>query len=941
MHADAAERPRGREHFSPMPPAASAGRASGIDSDAYARWIEKHSLTESDAQYMGERMMLEWHSRPQFHVVVLHQRGEEEALADTLDSLARQLYRHWGLSVISEEDAPDGFGGIPNLEWHTVSGDQIEAANELVRQSPAAWILMLEPGVHLAPEGLFSLGDYAEQFHAWQLIYSDEDRLSSDGRRHDPLFKPDFNLDLLRSTFYLGRSLAIRRTLLLTLGGYRSFGDATTYDLALRALDAVGEAAIGHVPKVLFHYPDRFRRRRDERAAAEQGRQAVMRHLERSGAAATVRHDVLPGTYDVEYEVAWTPRVSVIIPTRDQARLLKACVDSVLELTSYPDFEVLIVDNASAEPDAIEYLDQVSRHDPRVRVLPYARPYSFSAINNFAVGQATGELLLLLNNDTQVLHDDWMTRMVGHALRPEVGAVGARLVFADGTIQHAGVVLGMNTTADHPAVGTPMTEPGYMGRLQVTQNWSAVTAACLMIRKAIYLEVGGLDEDDFNVLFNDVDLCLKVGKAGFKNVWTPHATLVHHASVSLKATASQAAVERARREREALQDKWGPELANDKAFNRNLSLLSVRICLETQVDPSWDPVFRERPRVMAFPLDAQGTGHYRVWGPLAALDAAGLVQHTFLPAHGRAGATARVPALPELARAAPDTLLIQHGHADLFLDWIERYRKQSGTFLVFGQDDNFFQVPDRNALRPFLPHDIERRIAGTLRHCHRLIVTTEPLVDVYGRFADDVRVVRNQLDGKRWTGLTSLRRVGLKPRVGWAGAEQHHGDLEWLEPVVRALADEVEWVFMGMCPDNLRPYVAEFHEPVPFDKYPGKLASLDLDLAIAPLEIHPFNEAKSDLRILEYGALGWPVVATDIYPYQGRPVTCVPNDPKRWREAIRERVHDLDALEVEGDRLRQWVLRHRLLEHHLGEWLGALFSDEVLRGYGVMPGKAA
>jgi hypothetical protein len=189
--------------------------------------------------------------------------------------------------------------------------------------------------------------------------------------------------------------------------------------------------------------------------------------------------------------------------------------------------------------------------------------------------------------------------------------------------------------------------------------------------------------------------------------------------------------------------------------------------------------------------------------------------------------------------------------------------------------------------------------------------------------------------------VTSLRRVGLKPRVGWAGAEQHHGDLEWLEPVVRALADEVEWVFMGMCPDNLRRHIAEFHEPVSFDQYPDKLASLDLDLAIAPLEMHPFNECKSDLRILEYGALGWPVVATDIYPYQGKPVTCVPNEPDQWVAAIRERIYDLDALEVEGDRLRNWVLTHRLIEHHLGEWVEALFSDEVLREFGVRPSEAA
>jgi glycosyltransferase involved in cell wall biosynthesis len=206
-------------------------------------------------------------------------------------------------------------------------------------------------------------------------------------------------------------------------------------------------------------------------------------------------------------------------------------------------------------------------------------------------------------------------------------------------------------------------------------------------------------------------------------------------------------------------------------------------------------------------------------------------------------------------------------------------------------------------------------------------------MDVYRQFIDDIVVVPNNLDGTRWLGLRSLRRVGRKPRVGWAGALQHLGDLDWLEPAVRQLSREVEWVFMGMCPDGLRPYVHEFHEPVAFDDYPRKLASLDLDLAIAPLEMHVFNEGKSDLRLLEYGALGWPVIASDIYPYQNKPVVCLPNDPARWIAAIRERVNDLDALAVEGDRLRDWVHANRLLENNLDAWMNALFSSEVLAGF--------
>lgn len=911
------------------------------DAALYECWLDRQALKESDGQYMAERMILEWGYQPRFHLLVLHESGEEEALADTLDSLAMQLYRGWGLSVISAKEAPEGFADVPNIEWLTTSGDREEAANAVAGQSSAEWILRLEAGASLEPDALFSLADYSQKFPRWQVIYADEDRVSAKGERHDPRFKPDFNLDLLRSTPYMGPFIAIRRELLVSTGGYGPLGEATVYDLVFRALETAGESSIGHIAKVLFHRSDCFQRAGDEALESELCREVVRAHLERVGVQATVRPGVLPRTQDIEYALGGSPLVSVIVPTRDQARLLQACIDSLLSITRYPSFEVLIVDNGSTESAALEYLARIAERDRRVRVLRYEAPYSFSAINNFAASHAGGKLLLLLNNDTQVLHDDWMARMVGHALRPEVGAVGARLVFADGTIQHGGVVLGMTSTADHPEIGTPIGEPGYMGRLQVTQNYSAVTAACLMIRKDLFEQVGGMDEEHFHVLFNDVDLCLKLREAGYKNVWTPFATLVHHASVSLKGAADAEALERARRERESLQRKWHKALASDPAFNRNLSLVSQKVRVEGVLSPAWDPNFRDRPRILASALDAEGTGHYRVWGPLQALGQATIAQSAFLPPHGHGAAGMRVPTVAELERIAPDTLLIQQGYYDLFLEWLEQYRKFSGVFLVFGQDDNVLNVPERNPLGGRLIGDVERRIARALACCDRLVVTTEPLVEVYRKYIGDVRVVPNALDGSRWTGLESRRRAGRRPRVGWAGALQHLGDLEWLEPVLRALSTEVDWVFMGMCPENLRPYVREFHQAVSFEKYPATLAGLDLDLALAPLEMHAFNEAKSDLRILEYGVLGWPVIATDIYPYQGKPVTCLPNDPTRWIAAIRERVDDLDALTVEGERLREWVLAHRMLEGNLDSWARALFSDTVLREFGVIRSLAA
>jgi glycosyltransferase involved in cell wall biosynthesis len=899
--------------------------AEGEQVDAYTNWVDKHALTESDAQYMAERMMLQWHVRPSFHALVVLTRGEEEALADTLDSLSVQFYKDWGLSILSAEAPPPGWQHLPNVEWLQSGGSALEAVNAVVMQSGADWFVRLEAGVRLAPEALFSWVDHLNLHPSWRLIYSDEDSIDAAGNRCDPLFKPDFNLGLLRSMPYLGDVLPVEGGILRTLGGFSGPEGALSYDLALRVLDVAGADAIGHVSKVLVHRPRRFTRARDPLVVASARCEALASHLARCGVQATVGAGVLPDTFCVEYPTKGSPRASIVVVERPAGSAVAESVGSILQRTTYPDFEVVVVRGA-ATPDLPP--------DPRVRTVMGVGG-TLAQRCNAGAAVASGEFLVFLDNEGQVAHEDWLTRLVANGQQPGVGVVGGRIVDASQRVVHAGFILGLHGTVGSPARGEPLGAPGYMSRLQVAQDVGAVSGACLLIRGALFESLGGLDDVHFPELFPDVDLCLRAAERGFRTVWTPFVTLVGEPRRLAVDSAGAAA------ERESLYGRWLPHLAADPAHNRHLSLTDPGVVVETEVDPTWEAPFRPRPRVLAFPLDAGACGHYRVWGPLKALDSGARAQCSLLPIHGMQSTQTRVPNLPELLRADPDTLLVQHGYFDLFLDWLKRYRAHSRALIVFGQDDNLFDVPEKNSLKKRLIGDLERRMAEALRHCDRLIVTTEPLVDVYRRLIDDVRVVPNHLDGARWGGLQSLRRVGRKPRVGWAGAMQHLGDLDWLEPVVRRLSREVEWVFMGMCPENLRSYVAEFHDPVPFDCYPAKLATLDLDLAIAPLEIHRFNEGKSDLRILEYGALGWPVVATDIYPYQGKPVTCLSNDPGRWIAAIRERVNDLDALAAEGDRLRDWVLGTRTVERNLDTWMQALFGDEVLRTSRPSPALAA
>ncbi len=900
--------------------------------DLYAQWQQHHTLTENQAQYMAERMMLAWQVRPSIQLIVTHQAGQEDALADTLDSLGQQLYQGWGLSVVSPCPCPDdSFDRLPNLEWVETQGNLIDGVNGVVGDSRADWIVQLNAGTIFSPEALFRWVDYINLHPQWRLFYGDQDRIAADGTRHQPLFKPDFNLDLLRSTPYIGDVVPAQRKLLTSIGGFSVGGGAGVYDAVLRMLDAAGESAVGHIPEVLVHHPDLPESGRDEPAAADHCRRAVQAHLDRNQILAQVDHNAVPGTFFVDYHVNDEPTVSILVPVSGRNHWLRLCIASLLDKTRYADYEIILADYATVEDsDVLDALASESAGNVRVVRRPGAE--GLPSLINFATTQARGDLLLVLDPETQVVHHEWLTRMVANVLRPEVGVVGARLIDLNGRIKHAGLVLGMQNGAGHVFAGHDMQSAGVLERLQTAQNYSAVAGTCMLFSRKLWEALGGLDDGAFAENHYDVDFCLRAQQAGYKVVWTPFATLLHHGSATPQRRQPQPANPNIETGNSALLRRWPNVLANDPAYNPNLSLADGDMRVEAEIAVPWTAPDRPRPRVWAFPLNAQGIGQYRVRQPLAALDRAAQAEFALLPDH-EGVERARVPTVCELNRVDPDTLLMQHGFTDLFLRWLPRYRASSDAFLVFGLDDHLLAIPDQNDQRHRLPVDLERRLRKALSHCHRLVVPTQPLAELYRQFIDDVRVVPNLLEQRRWEQLAPPRRHRAKPRVGWVGAQQHRGDLAILAPVMAALAGEVHWVMMGMCPRALRPYVAEFHQPVPYRHYPEKLASLDLDLALAPLEINAFNECKSDLRILEYGALGWPVIATDIAPYRVGPVTRLPNEPAAWVSAIRERVNDLDALAAQGDTLRRWIWQHRLLEDGLDLWLECLFCDAVIERF--------
>ncbi|UXY13704.1 glycosyltransferase [Chitiniphilus purpureus] len=905
---------------------APLGHKEPYRDDVYAEWLAEQRLTHNEARHFDARMAA-WPHQPVIVAVLLDLQGRTKQVIETLNNLGDQLYKPASILILSRVAPPPG-ANSERVVWLQIDEDWPVQLNQAVQQLPADWFFLLHAADRLEPTALLLLAEAINSRAELTCCYMDEDTLRADGRVADPVFKPDFNLDLLRSMPYMGRAFAIQRQALLDLGGWpEALGEAGHLELLFRVVEQQGLHTIGHLDHMLHHSAEPFGAWLAREDIARAAQIATQAHLARMGVDAAVLPGSAPGLQRVVYRHAGQPLVSVIVPTKDQLPMLRRCIETLLEQTRYPNYELLVVDNNSETPEAKAYLDGlVALSDPRIRVLRYPHPFNFSAINNEAARAACGDYLVLLNNDTAVVQGDWLDAMLNHAQRPEVGVVGAKLGFPNGTVQHAGVVMGLRGPADHPGLGLPWDAPGYLFRLQVDQNYPVVTAACLMIRKSVYEAVGGMDEQAFKVSYNDVDLCLKVREQGYLAVWTPYAALLHEGSVSQN-TVDTAAVEAKRKrfegEQDAMYRKWRPIIGRDPAYNRNLTLSGngfevERRSLLTHRPLTWEPV----PRVLAHPGDSMGCGHYRVLQPFMAMQDALLID-----------GTVSFELLPpfELAKFGPQTVLLQRQNTESQVEFIRRMREATSAFLVYELDDYLPNLPLKSVHRDHLPKDVLKAMRKALSYVDRFVVSTHRLAEAYAdlQLHPDIRVVENRLPPAWWGGLQNQRRAGRRPRVGWGGGMSHTGDLELIADVVKALCDEVEWVFFGMCPDKLKPYVHEFHPGVLIDQYPAKLASLNLDLALAPLEHNLFNECKSNLRLLEYGACGYPVIATDIVCYRsGLPVTLVKNRFRDWVEAIRAHLADLDATARQGDALREAVLRDWMLQgDNLLLWRRAWLPD--------------
>ncbi len=518
----------------PAPPHTDSGPA------LYAQWIQQFERRDDSLMRLKSRAFAE---RPLLSVLVPVYRPAPADLKRALASVRAQSYSNWELCLADDGSSSDETSGLlaeaaaddarVRVTALARAGGISAASNAALALARGEYVVLLDQDDELSPDALFHAVDAINHHPRAGFLYSDEDKIDGAGRRFDPFFKPDWSPDLLLSENYCTHLLVARRELVEQVGGFRTEYDGSQdYDLILRMSAVTPEVA--HVPRVLYHWraagSSAAASAEAKPYAAEAGRRAVEEHLRRLGAGATVVPGCGPGRLRVRYPIAPGSTAGILIPSGGHEGALRACLESLAK-TAYTDYEVLVIDNSRGR--RIERLVGSWECGHAVRYLDWrGRPFNYSAINNAAARACEAPLLVFLNDDVEVIEPGWLEAMIELGSRPETGAVGAKLLYPDGRIQHAGVALGILDSGGHPFRGLDGRAHHYFDFPDVIRNVSAVTGACMLMRAAAFEQAGGFDEALFPISFNDIDLCLRLGQRGLRNVYTPHAVLLHHESLS-------------------------------------------------------------------------------------------------------------------------------------------------------------------------------------------------------------------------------------------------------------------------------------------------------------------------------------------------------------------------------------------------------------------------
>lgn len=903
----------------------------------YAKLLNSHKIAMHEAPSL-DRLFNRADFIPTFDLVIACKSEYYSQLTVSINYSAKLLYDDFRVVIISPDDMPDVFGSNPRLQWRQVDSNSDEdlwqGVADYVDGTSADWFIVLEAGDVLADHSLAFMAErmltqaekIGEDETSWKVIYVDEDSIEKSGKLNDPYFKPDYSQDYLLSANYISDGVFLNSDAVRDIGGLvvddlQNECDPI-YGAILRILKENNFDAnvIGHVPDALYH---RYILRSLNRNAADM-MLAVQNIL---GDEFVVNKGYLPNTRDVVAKISdENNEVLWIVKAVDNLEVMQRLINETFPAQQKLNAEkfsislqlAVFVEADDLDDDVLNFLDEADQQNNADLAFYLVREDSnvqelMDLLIEQSYQQNNQKNIFISRGDILPTAENWLFQLISHVQMPNVGLVAPRLLTTQGNIVGNALVLGSTGVATFFAQNDSFSNTGHMCRQLIVQNPSAVTFDAVLVKSQTWMQVGGLSAD-FDNDTAAIDFCLRLAKnqENANVVWNPNISLI----------ATQGNIDRpilTDFKKNVLMERWLPEMARDKFYNPNYSRETLFALTEQPQVSKLRLSSKPIPRIIAIPGDAMGCGHYRVLQPFNAAMDSGLID-------GFVGQEIYNPF--DLSIFEADTLYMQRPMNDASLKFLRNTRQFSGLKLVYELDDLVTSIPEYNLHKAEWPEpeEVARRLQSGLQDSDRIIVTTEALQDIYGKYIEDVRVVPNYIDLTKWGSLQAKRGQGSdnKPRVGWAGGISHFGDLQEIFEVVKTLADEVDWIFLGYCPDEIRPYVKEFHAGIATPDYPAKLASLNLDLAIAPLTHNDFNNCKSHLKLLEYGVLGYATIASDFGPYQGNfPVTLVQNTAKAWIDAIREHINDLNATYQRGDELKSFVLQNHILQDHLDEWCNA------------------
>ena len=914
-------------------PSTPEGRAARADAQAtdqlcksYEAWKVKAAPTEIYSDICAE-LVNSGKVRPPTVHLFSHGR-DQSTLADTMDELGKSWLPPRRIVIHADVAAPftpEELGS--DVQW---MGPGEAGPSTMPNYDGDEWIILLDAGTRLEPYTLIELLACAHHHNGARMVYAAHDvALSAD--KHLPHFTGGTNLEWLRGTNYLGGVVAVRCADWMKLPDPARF--ASAYRLALRSSAIHGAARLHYVDQVLSHSAPQLTTQQEaqEFCVAQEELQQLYPGTELIASS-------MLGCWTVQYPDPGTA-LSLIIPTGKQQGYLRALLQSCIRYYPTGVFEEALL---LVQDDDLPSMQQFVQSWPHANTLPLrllptgGGAYNHARSINLGLRAAHTELVVVCDDDIEWLDAQALPALRRFFTQESVALAAPRLVLqkdrfplvmAGPHVAGEGALL-QNYVGERQG----LTERGLHNRLQMAQDVVGVHASCWMARRSALLAAGALDEVGTPIFQSVTDLGYRLQQSGWRLVWAPQANALHAGGMTVNAVRrdpaqalalSQAAMAEAHQ----LRNRWLSFVGQHPIYSKHLSG-SKPYTLDMHLANRWSQDYRTRPRVLAQPISS-GSGQYRVIEPLDALQMRSMAE-TCVVAPPKSGKPDRRVLTPlDVARFKPDRILVQHSISDQDIANLRAIREtHPQAFIVQLMDDLTSDLPASHPNHVFGQREGHTRTLQALELSDRLIVSTQPLADYYAPYCRDIRLVPNALDPQYWGHLQRTPQPRERLRVGWAGAAQHLGDLRLVERVVQTLADEVDWVFMGMCPDELRPYIKEFHGFVSYKDYPAKLASLDLDIAIAPLENNLFNACKSNLRLLEYGAMGWPVVCSDVYPYQTMdpPVLRVPDDEGAWLAALRRLIKDPGFRRAQGQALHDWQQQHYLLGNHVDAWFHAIFE---------------